>query len=130
MKKIIIFTAVIIISLTLIFGILYLTLPKKESIQKIKPTGQTKEFNLELFNWGFEPKIITVQAGDLVKFNVITRDIDHGIGINEFMVNKRVQPGQVTKVEFLADKRGQFRMYCTVPCGEGHLTMEGKLIVK
>lgn len=132
MKKVLPVVLIIFFGVALAGGIIYFSLPTNEdkSEERVLPTGQTKEFNLELFNWDFEPKTIVVNAGDMVKLNVTTRDIDHGIGINEFLVNKRVQPGQITKVEFLANKRGEFRMYCTVVCGEGHFTMDGKLIVK
>lgn len=116
----------------LIGGVLYFTLPDKSLKKevKVKPTGQIKEFDVRLFNWDFEPKKIEVNAGDKVILHVISTDIPHGIGINEFLVNKRVDPGATTTVEFIADKRGTFRMYCTVVCGAGHLTMDGTLTVK
>lgn len=122
----------IILGIALIGGIMYFTIPKvnKNKAPKILPTGQVKEFNVELFNFGFNPEVIEVNAGDTVRLNVTTKDISHGIGINEYMINKRVDPGQTVVVEFVANKKGEFRIYCTIPCGEGHLTMEARLIVK
>ena len=31
--------------------------------------------------------------------------------------------------EFIADKAGTFTFYCSIPCGRGHGSMHGKLIV-
>ena len=84
------------------------------------------------FNFGFDPPTIEVNAGDKVRIILTTDDISHGLGINEFMVNKRVDPSpaEPTIIEFLADKRGEFTFYCSVPCGDGHIDMKGKLIVR
>lgn len=142
------FPAIIVFGIVLTGGIVYFTLPAKEANHNgngaddgmgshmmdndmmIHPTGETKEFNVRSFNWGFNPATIEVTAGDKVVLHVTTDDIDHGLAINEFLVNKRVQPGQTTDIEFMADKRGTFDIYCSVPCGEGHLSMKGKLIVR
>ena len=34
------------------------------------------------------------------------------------------------RAEFIADKKGEFEMFCSVYCGQGHGQMKGKLIVK
>lgn len=143
------FILIVIIGILIIGGIIYFTLPAKQvnhngsevnndmnnqmmnnNMMMIHSTGETKEFNVRAFNWGFNPATIEVKAGDKVVLHVTTDDIDHGLAINEFLVNKRVQPGQTTNIEFMADKRGTFEIYCSVPCGEGHLGMKGKLIIK
>lgn len=102
-------------------------------VQVIQPTGETKEFHVRSFNFGFEPSTIEVNAGDKVRIILTSDDVPHGLAINEFVgVNKRVDPSpaEPTVIEFLADKRGEFTFYCSVPCGDGHLDMKGKLIVK
>lgn len=141
------FPIIIISGIVLIGGIIYFTLPAKQANYNVSgadnsmgshmtdnmmihPTGNIKEFNVRSFNWNFSPATIEVSAGDKVILHVTTDDIDHGLAINEFLVNKRIQPGQTTEIEFMANKRGTFDIYCSVPCGEGHLSMKGKLVVK
>ncbi len=136
------FLVIIILGISLIGGIIYFTLPKPENgnmkgeidysktVNHEVVKGEIKEFNVRSFNWGFDPEEIVVNLGDKVNLHVTTDDIDHGLAINEFLVNKRVQPGLTTDIEFVADKKGTFEIYCSVPCGEGHLSMKGRLIVR
>jgi len=70
-----------------------------------------------------------VNKGDRVKLMIQSADIAHGIKIDAFNVNNRLEPGQTTIVEFVADKAGTFSFYCNVFCGDGHSGMKGTLIV-
>lgn len=139
MKDTLVLIAYILGGIFLIGGIIYITLPggmgntmdgMPNHTMMIHPTGVRREFNVRTYNWGVDPGIMEVDAGDTVVLRVTSDDVDHGIGINEFLINRRVQPGTPITIEFLADKRGTFEIYCSVPCGEGHLTMKSKLIVK
>lgn len=103
-----------------------------QKTERVAATGVVKEFAMEAPSWVFDPDTVTVSAGDTVRLiiHVPDNDVPHGIGINEFSVNKRLDPGKTETVEFVADLRGTFTYYCSVPCGEGHSRMVGKLIVK
>lgn len=92
--------------------------------------SKIKEFNLEAYQFGFTPDIITVKKGDIVKLLVSSRDVTHGVYIKEYGINVPVNKGKVTKIEFIADKTGEFEILCSVYCGQGHSTMKAKLIVK
>lgn len=100
-----------------------------ESESKVE-TGEVKEFSVEAFNWGFKPESIEVNQGDRVKITAKSTDVDHGFAIKEFGVNLKLKPGEEKSVEFVADKKGTFTMYCSVYCGEGHREMKGVLVVK
>ena len=136
MKKTIIYIVIGAIIFGGIGGGLYFLQKSREKeppkAAEIQPTGETKEFHVRSFNFGFDPPTIEVNAGDKVRIILTSDDIPHGLAINEFMVNKRVDPSPVepTVIEFLADKRGEFTFYCSVPCGDGHIDMKGKLIVR
>ena len=41
-----------------------------------------------------------------------------------------MDPGEVTKIEFMADKPGVYWYFCTWFCSELHLEMAGRMIVK
>lgn len=81
-------------------------------------------------NWSFSPNPIRVKQGEKVRLNIASLDIEHGFNLSAFGINESIKPGEVTTVEFVADKQGEFEFYCSVPCGEGHYDMGGMLIVE
>ena len=83
-----------------------------------------KEFSIDAFQFGYNPDTITVSKGDKVKININNVDVLHGMRIPDLGLK-----GQ-NLIEFTADKLGEFIWYCTNMCGEGHMQMKGKLIVK
>ena len=88
-----------------------------------------KEFRLEAFQFGYEPSVIEVNKGDTVRIIATSRDVSHGLALLDFGVNIVIKKGEKTTAEFVADKTGEFTFYCSVPCGSGHSTMKGKLVV-
>ena len=93
-------------------------------------TSDIVEIDMIARKWDFEPAIIRVKEGDMVKLNIKNIDLAHGFRIFEFGVNERLAPGKTTTVEFTADKAGEYIFFCSVPCGKGHGGMNGKLIVE
>jgi cytochrome c oxidase subunit 2 len=77
----------------------------------------------------FEPGTVTVHKGDHVKLIVTSVDVDHGIGISAYGIERNVKKGATETIEFVADKVGTFTFYCSVFCGDGHPEMAGKLVV-
>jgi nitrosocyanin len=92
--------------------------------------GEVKEFNVVAYRWGFEPSVISVNKGDKVRITATSRDVPHGFAIDEYGINLYLDGLRPKTVEFIADKAGTFIFYCNVPCGSGHNSMRGKLIVK
>ena len=78
----------------------------------------------------FDPVTIVVNKGDTVNLSIQSIDVDHGIAIPEFGVNKEIKAGETVEVESMADKSGIFPFFCNVYCGSGHEDMKGTLIVK
>lgn len=91
--------------------------------------GELKEFNLKAKQWDFEPGTINVNEGDKVVLNIESEDVKHGISIPDFGVSEELVPGELVKIEFVANKKGEFRFFCNIQCGEGHGNMNGKIIV-
>lgn len=96
----------------------------------IPATTIKKAFEMVARQWAFEPATITVNEGDTVVINIKSTDVAHGIAISAFGVNEKLEPGKVTKVQFIADKKGTFPFVCSVFCGSGHGAMRGTLIVE
>jgi len=85
---------------------------------------------MSAFRFGFDPNPVIVNEGDQVKLVVSSTDVTHGFSIAEFGVNVQLFPGRPSIIDFTADRSGTFIFYCSVPCGAGHSSMRGRLIVK
>ena len=92
-------------------------------------TGKTKEISVTARQWEFEPNPIIVSKGDKVKLSIKSIDVTHGFALPDFGINSRLNPGETTVIEFMADKTGSFSFFCSVQCGSGHGDMRGTLIV-
>jgi cytochrome c oxidase subunit 2 len=125
MKKEIIVGGILVIS---IFAILFV-FNNSDSTQTEIPDGEIKEFDIVAKQWEFSPGTIEVNFGDRVILNIESIDVSHGILIPAFEINKRIEPGEEVKIEFLADKKGTFSFSCNVFCGQDHYGMVGKIVV-
>lgn len=92
--------------------------------------GQVKEFKVRAFQFGFDPNTIEVSLGDKVKIAAYSEDVPHGFAIAEYGIDLYLDGLREKTVEFIADKPGTFTFYCSIPCGNGHSSMQGKLVVK
>ena len=79
----------------------------------------TKEFNVVIGHTFYNPSTFVVNKGDIVKFLAIaasgTSSHMHGITIDEYGINQAVtneDSQNPTVIEFLADKIGEFKIYC------------------
>ncbi|MBT3690261.1 hypothetical protein HOE31_04420 [bacterium] len=92
--------------------------------------SEMKEFSLIAKKWEFEPSVITVNEGDMVKLKITSIDVDHGIAIPDFDINVDLNVNEEVEVIFEADKVGTFSFTCSIYCGSGHIDMTGTLIIK
>lgn len=89
----------------------------------------------------FVPDELVVHQGDTVKITVYNEDtMDHGFAIDALSVNQVIPAAtqdnvtgditpSVTLISFTVPSSGAFTWYCTNPCGPGHTTMIGTLLV-
>ena len=94
-----------------------------------EPIREVKEFEMTARQWEFIPSTITVNKGDLVKLNIKSLDVTHGMALPDFGVNAVLNRGQETNIEFVADKEGVYSFFCSVQCGIGHGNMRGRIVV-
>ena len=92
--------------------------------------SKIKEIKVEAFQFGFSPDKIVVKKDDIVKIYAETRDVTHGFYIKEYGIDVPVKKSGPKKIEFIADKTGEFDILCSVYCGRGHSSMKAKLIVE
>ena len=108
-------------------GLLFLLLVTIAGCNKAAKTETNtiiEEFNVKAFRFGYEPNVINLDKGDKIRINIDNTDVMHGIRIPDFGLR-----GNKT-IEFTAGKTGEFVWYCANMCGEGHMAMQGKIIVK
>jgi len=99
------------------------------------PTGNARTFvidssHLRFYMNGVENPDLVVNEGDHVRIEFSSSEGFHDWKIDDFTAaTEKVNPGNSTFVEFIADKKGTFEYYCSV--GQ-HRTngMKGKFIVQ
>lgn len=92
--------------------------------------GSVKEFTMSANNFQFSPGQITVKKGDRVRIKVTAMDVMHGFALPAYQISQQLPVGQEQVIEFTADQAGSFTFFCNVPCGSGHSTMRGTLVVE
>ena len=75
-------------------------------------------------------KELKVKEGDRVIFRLISSDVHHGFALPAFGITEAlIVPGDITTVDFVADKVGSFPFFCTIRCGRIHDDLEANLTV-
>lgn len=77
----------------------------------------------------FDPATIVVREGERVRLKVTSEDVTHGMGIEAYDIDRKLEPDKTETIEFTADKPGPHHFHCTVYCGTGHDEMHGELRV-
>jgi heme/copper-type cytochrome/quinol oxidase subunit 2 len=101
--------------------ILFLPLPLPTPV----PTART--IRIEASQYQFSPGEIQVNPGDQVTIELVSTDVMHGLSLDGYNLNLTAQPGQPARGTFVAEKAGVLRFRCSIPCGNMHPFMIGKL---
>jgi len=72
---------------------------------------------------------IRVPQGKPVRFILTASDVIHGFYLPDFRVKMDAIPGRLTSLWVQPDRTGEYTIYCTVYCGDGHSNMNARLIV-
>jgi cytochrome c oxidase subunit II len=85
------------------------------------------------WNWTFYYKSGKISAGELVvpvntpvKLVMTSKDVIHSFFIPAFRAKQDVVPGRYTALWFDAEKKGDYQVFCTEYCGDGHSAMLAK----
>jgi cytochrome c oxidase subunit 2 len=102
-----------------------------ERKKTLESTVAVKEFNMIGRQFSWEPSVIKVKQGDMVRLTIKSEDVLHGIVIPELDVdNTDIPVGETRIVEFTASKKGHFEFLCSTFCGDRHIDMTGVIIVE
>ena len=109
----------------------YATAPGEERIER---NGSEVEIFMTAVRSHFTPEIIEVKKGDHVTWHITNIetavDATHGLQIPAYNVSLSMEPGEVSSIDFVADRDGTFAWYCTEFCSALHLEMMGYLLVE
>ncbi len=88
-----------------------------------------RTLRVEAASYAYAPSVLEVAYGDTVQIELVSTDVVHGIHIEGYDLSVSADPGQTALLQFVADRRGSFRFYCSVSCGPLHPFMSGRLRV-
>jgi heme/copper-type cytochrome/quinol oxidase subunit 2 len=89
----------------------------------------TREVTINAEQFAFDPAVLHVNEGDRIIVTLQANDVVHGLYLDGYDIDMRVEPGISQRVEFVANRTGKFRYRCSVACGTLHPFMIGELIV-
>jgi len=72
---------------------------------------------------------IRVPQGKPVKFILTASDVIHGFYLPDYRVKMDAIPGRLTTLWLQPERPGEYPIYCTVYCGDGHSNMNARLVV-
>ena len=84
---------------------------------------------LEARSFEYSPSVLTVNRGDRVTLELVALDVVHGAHIDGYGLDVTADPGQTSRLTFVADRAGAFTIRCNIPCGPLHPFMIGRLRV-
>jgi cytochrome c oxidase subunit II len=73
--------------------------------------------------------VLHVPLDEPVRLVMTSQDVIHGLYIPAFRINMDIVPGRYTKIWFRAVNPGEYQLYCTQYCGQGHSDMTTKVVV-
>lgn len=87
------------------------------------PAQPASTISIEAQRFAFEPSEITVKKGQEVTLEIHSKDVSHGLVIEELGVRTEIQKGKTAEVKFEAEAAGTFEGRCAHFCGAGHGSM-------
>jgi len=116
-------TAKVSLLIGLVIAILSIPIPHSPA----NPTHQTIRIEASAFK--FSPAEIHLNAGDELTIELVSTDVVHGLSIDGYAFELKAEPGQPARGTLVANRSGVFRFRCSVPCGNLHPFMIGKIHV-
>lgn len=125
----------------IIVGVMFYFTVQKQSVITQKTTTVAHEISVIGTQWAWQfrypdagpnaavtgtpakPATLVVPMGELVRYTITSNDVIHGFWIPAFMIQMQNIPGVTNKLEFTANKLGEFPGRCNILCGRAHSQM-------
>jgi len=99
-------------------------------LRNVPPGAIEIDVVAQMFFWNFtypngktSEDLLMVPQGKPIKLNITSKDVIHGFSLPAFRIKVDAVKGMQTYTWFLADKPGQYKIFCTEFCGLGHSEM-------
>lgn len=130
-----------------IVAVLFFYTAQKQNVITEKTTTYAHEITVEGIQWSWQfgypeagpralvtgtpaqPPTLVVPLGERVRYTLTANDVVHGFWIPAFMIQMQNLPGVTNKLEFTANKLGEFPGRCNILCGRNHSQMLFKVKV-
>ena len=95
------------------------------------PAGSPLDVYLVAQQWSFDPAVLRLRANQPYRFRMMAVDAAHGASLQLGRASHiiRLPKGSLVERELSFTQPGEYLLYCTMYCGEGHQFMSGKVIV-
>ena len=105
---------------------------KEEERHGTDEGGEPIDLYLMAMQFSYMPVVLRLKSGVPYRFRMMSMDVNHGASIHTgFAGHIMRRPAQtMTEMVMTFPEPGEFMIYCTVYCGEGHSQMKGKIIVE
>jgi nitrous-oxide reductase len=99
-----------------------------------KPGSGDVHVYMSVLRSHYTPDFVKAKVGDTVHLHLTnveqTPDATHGFAIPQYNVEASLDPGEVVNIDLVADRPGNFAMYCSEFCSALHLEMQGWLEIE
>jgi plastocyanin len=96
-------------------------------------SGETSPLDVYLLaqQWSFDPSVLHLSANQSYRFRMMAVDVAHGASLQLGKASHiiRLPKGALVEQELSFTQPGEYLVYCTMYCGEGHQFMSGKIII-
>jgi len=105
---------------------------KEEQRHGTDEGGEPIDVYLMAMRFSYTPRVLRLEHGVPYRFRMMSMDVNHGVSIHTgFAGHIMRRPAQaLVEMVMTFPNPGEYMMYCTVYCGEGHSQMKGKIIVE
>ncbi len=93
------------------------------AISPLSAGDQSKTIAITAQRFSFSPNEITVKKGEEVILIIQSKDVAHGLLIEDLGVRTEIKKGQSAEVKFTPNSVGTFEGKCAHFCGSGHGSM-------
>lgn len=125
----------------IIVAVLFFFTVQKQTVITEKTTTYAHEITVEGIQWSWQfgypeagPKAVVtgtpeqtptlvVPLGERVRYTITSNDVVHGFWIPAFMIQMQNLPGVTNRLEFTANKLGEYPGRCNILCGRNHSQM-------
>jgi cytochrome c oxidase subunit 2 len=127
MHKWIMFTLLTAASLLGVYLLTFALPPKPVDEAASLPEGMTLMKVVASNDFVFDQEVYTAKVGDKVRLKLSNKSGIHGVHIDDLQV---VLDNDHPETDLEFTEPGEYEIYCSIPCGQGHTTMKAKLVVE